>query len=59
MLNTCTQCEKWRHHSTAAGRSAVSIGKDTNTDSSKDPSAFIFGVKPKNKDEHLSYKPLQ
>jgi len=55
MLNTCTQCEKWRHHSTTAGRSVLAIGKDTNSDISKDPSAFIFGVKAKNKDEHLSY----
>jgi len=55
MLNTCSQWEKWRHHSTAAGRSAVAIGKDTNTDISKDPSASIFGVKSKNNDKHLSY----
>jgi len=56
MLNTCTVCEKRRHHSTAAGRRAVSIGKDIETGISMDPSAFIFGVKSKNTDEHLSYK---
>ena len=43
MPNACIWREKWRHHSTAAGRRAVSIGKDIDTDSSKDPSAFIFG----------------
>jgi len=38
---------------TAAGCRAVSIGKDTDRDISNDPSAFIFGVKSQNKDEHL------